>query len=86
MQKASHDVVVSTYGRGRYIMDDITPIEHGMMESSFTEPVALAAPRTAFREIRGGSARIAKNPIDFEVIDSEGALVAKLPRSRRMPA
>jgi len=86
VQKAAHDLVVSTYGRGFYIMDDITPLEQGMMESSFTEPVALAAPRGAFREPRGGRTQISfklaaapKSPIEFEVIDSKGALVAKLP-------
>ncbi len=58
VQKASHDLVVSTYGRGIYIMDDITPLEQGMMEPSFTAAAALAAPRTAFREPRGGRAQI----------------------------
>jgi photosystem II stability/assembly factor-like uncharacterized protein len=86
VQKATHDVVVSTYGRGIYIMGDITPLEQGIMESSFTESAALAAPRAAFRETRGGSAQISfklaaapKNPIEVEVDDSKGALVAKLP-------
>ena len=87
LQKAAHDVVVSTYGRGFYIMDDITPLEQGIMEPSFTEAAALAAPRTAFREPRGGRgaqisfklAAAPKSPIDFEVTDSKGALVAKLP-------
>ena len=27
VQKQSHDLVVSTYGRGLYIMEDITPLE-----------------------------------------------------------
>ncbi len=27
VQKQSHDLVVSTYGRGIYILDDITPLE-----------------------------------------------------------
>jgi photosystem II stability/assembly factor-like uncharacterized protein len=86
VQKAAHDVVVSTYGRGFYIMDDITPLEQGMMESSFTDTVALVAPRAAFREPRGGRAQISfklaaapKNQIEFEVTDSKSALVAKLP-------
>ncbi|HEX3990539.1 MAG TPA: hypothetical protein VHX39_05125, partial [Acetobacteraceae bacterium] len=86
LQKAAHDVVVSTYGRGIYIMNDITPLEQGLMEPSFTEAVALAAPRTAFREPRGGSADLSfklaaapKNPIEVDVLDAKGALVAKLP-------
>ena len=85
VQKAAHDLVVSTYGRGFYIMDDITPLEQGMMESS-AAPVALATPRAAVREPRGGRAQIAftlaavpKSPVEFEVFDSKGAPVAKLP-------
>src|SRR6202042_3435212 len=51
-----------------------------------TDTVALAAPRTAFRELRGGNADFSfklaaapKNPIEVDVLDSKGALVAKLP-------
>ncbi len=86
VQKASHDLVVSTYGRGIYIMEDITPLEQGMMEPSFTETAALAQPRTAYREARGGRAQIdfklaaaPKSPVQFEVYDSKNALVSKLP-------
>ena len=86
VQKASHDLVVSTYGRGIYIMEDITALEQGMMEPSFNEAAALAAPREAFRESRGGRAQIdfklsaaPKGPVEFEVSDAKGALVAKLP-------
>jgi photosystem II stability/assembly factor-like uncharacterized protein len=87
VQKATHDLVVSTYGRGFYIMHNITPLEQGMMEPSFTQTAALAAPRTAFRESRGGIAEIwfklaaaPKAPIDVQVMDDKGALVAKLPQ------
>ena len=86
VQKQAHDVVVSTYGRGYYIMHDITPLEQGMMEPSFTEPVSLAAPRTVFREPRSASAEISfklaavpKAPVEFELLDAKGALVSKLP-------
>jgi hypothetical protein len=86
VQKQSHDLVVSTYGRGFYIMHDITPLEQGMMEPSFTDAAALVAPRTAYREPRGGSAEISfklaavpKAPMEFEVLDSKGAVVSKLP-------
>jgi photosystem II stability/assembly factor-like uncharacterized protein len=85
VQKASHDLVVSTYGRGIYIMEDITALEQGLMEPVFTE-TSLAEPRTAFRESRGGRAQIdfklaaaPKGPVQFEVYDSKGALVSKLP-------
>ena len=49
VQKQAHDVVVSTYGRGLYIMEDITPLEQGVLEPSHTGPVTLvdAAARLA---------------------------------------
>ena len=34
VQKQAHDLVLSTYGRGIYIMEDITPLEQGVMETS----------------------------------------------------
>ena len=86
VQKASHDLVVSTYGRGIYIMEDITALEDGLMEPGFTQAAALATPREAFHEPRGGRAQIdfklaaaPKGPVQFEVLDSKGALAAKLP-------
>ena len=86
VQKQAHDLVVSTYGRGFYIMHDITPLEQGVMEPSFTAPVSLLAPGTVFREPRGANAEISfklaaapKAPVEFEVLDSKGAPVTKLP-------
>jgi photosystem II stability/assembly factor-like uncharacterized protein len=86
VQKQAHDLVVSTYGRGFYIMDDITPLEQGVMEPSFTDAAVLVAPRPAFREPRGGRAEFSfklaaapKGPVQIEVLDSKGALVNKLP-------
>ncbi len=86
VQKQSHDLVVSTYGRGFYIMHDITPLEQGMMEPGFTESAALVAPRTAFREPRGGSAELSfvlkaapAAPVEIDILDSKGVQVAKMP-------
>ena len=54
VQKQAHDVVVSTYGRGMYIMEDITPLEQGVMETADTDAgVKLVAPRPAYRIVRG---------------------------------
>jgi hypothetical protein len=85
-QKASHDLVVATYGRGIYIMHDITPLEQGMMEPSFTDPVALVAPRTVFREPKAAPAEISfklaavpSGPVELELLDSKNAQIAKLP-------
>ena len=86
VQKQAHDLVVSTYGRGIYIMEDITPLEQGAMEPSMTEPVSLIAPRPAYREPRGGRALLSfnlaaapKSPVEIEILDAKGAEVAKLP-------
>ena len=54
VQKAAHDVVLSTYGRGFHIMEDITPLEQGMMEpATDAADVRLVAPRPAYRIVRG---------------------------------
>ena len=58
VQKQYHDVVVSTYGRGFYIISDITPLEQGLMETITTAAVQLVAPRSALRDVRGGRAQI----------------------------
>ena len=86
VQKQAHDVVVSTYGRGLYIMEDITPLEQGVLEPSHTGPVTLVEPRPAWREVRGGRALVSymlaavpKSPVSIEILDAGGALVASLP-------
>ncbi len=85
-QKESHDVVVSTYGRGIFIMSDITPLEQGVMEPTFSEAAHLVAPRAAVRDVRGGRAQISyvlkaapKGSIQAEVLDAKGTVVRKLP-------
>jgi photosystem II stability/assembly factor-like uncharacterized protein len=85
-QKQYHDVVVSTYGRGIYILGDITPLEQGIQDPGFLETAHLVAPRQAIREVRGGRAQISyalkalpHNPIELEIVDAKGALVRKLP-------
>ena len=44
--------MVSTYGRGLYILDDITPLEQ-MARHRSDAPVVLFEPRTAYRFVRG---------------------------------
>ena len=55
VQKQAHDLVVSTYGRGLYIMEDITRLEQGRLEPNAA--AAASQPRPAFREARAGSAQ-----------------------------
>src|SRR5207245_2842433 len=84
VQKQFHDVVLSTYGRGFFIMEDITPLEQGIMETPATTAAAadvkLVAPRPAYRMVRGGRALMsywlkAANAVTIEILDSKGALV-----------
>ena len=84
VQKAFHDVVVSTYGRGIYVLDDITPLEQ---DTAATRDAAmhLFAPRQAYRWTQRG-----RTPINFslkatprgqaevQVLDADGKVVRDL--------
>ena len=48
VQPHFHDLVVATYGRGFYILDDLTPLEQWTPEITH-EPVALLKPRDQYR-------------------------------------
>src|SRR5581483_4332566 len=85
VQPEYHDLVVSTYGRGFFIMDDITPLEQGLMEPNAVTDAKLVAPRPAYRVVRGGQAQFsfflkapAAKPVEFEIVDAKGAVVRKL--------
>ncbi len=84
VQKQFHDLVVSTYGRGIYILDDITPLEQ-MAQGASDAPVRLFEPRSTYRFIRGGGAFLnfslktaPKDPVQIEILDAGGAVVRKL--------
>jgi hypothetical protein len=77
--------VISTYGRGLYILDDITPLEQ--MAKSHPDPAAtvLFEPRQAYRFTRGSQAffhfsvkTAPKDPIDIEILDVNGKVIRKL--------
>jgi photosystem II stability/assembly factor-like uncharacterized protein len=87
VQKQAHDVVLSTYGRGLFIMEDITPLEQGLLETAAASAdVNLVAPRPAYRIVRGQArAQLSytlkaapKGPVQFEIFDSKGVSVRKL--------
>jgi photosystem II stability/assembly factor-like uncharacterized protein len=89
VQKDFHDLVISTYGRGIYILDDITPLEQ-MAKNHSEAPVTLFEPRQNYRFTRGGQAMLTfnvktapKDPVQLEIIDSEGKLVRKLETKAR---
>ncbi len=84
VQKEFHDLVVSTYGRGLYILDDITPLEQ-MAKNHSDAAVVLFEPRPTFRFTHGGEAMLnyslkdkPKGEVEFEILDSQGKLVRKL--------
>jgi photosystem II stability/assembly factor-like uncharacterized protein len=85
VQKQTHDLAVSTYGRGIYIMEDITPLEQGFKEGGPASDPKLAEPRPAYRLVRGGSALFhyalpaaPKDPVQLEILDASGTVIRKL--------
>ncbi len=84
VQKEFHDLVVSTYGRGLYVLDDITPLEQ-LAKKRSDAAVVFFEPRSNYRFARAPVAMLnfslktaPKNPIEFEILDSQGKVVRKL--------
>ncbi|HEV2315722.1 MAG TPA: hypothetical protein VGR94_10480 [Candidatus Acidoferrales bacterium] len=84
VQKQFHDLVVSTYGRGLYILDDISPLEQ-MAKDPSDAAVRFFAPRATYRFVRGGRAILdyslksaTKQPVQIEVLDEHNNLIRKL--------
>ena len=84
VQKRFHDLVVSTYGRGLYILDDVTPLEQMAKEKSDAE-VRLFTPRSAYRFVQGGHAFLdyslkspSREPAKIEILDASGNVIRKL--------
>jgi photosystem II stability/assembly factor-like uncharacterized protein len=84
VQKNFRDVVVSTYGRGIYILDDITPLEQ-MADQAPTEAVLLYKPRSTYR-LRNGRAYVnfalkSGGPVEVKILDRNGKVVRDLKKS-----
>ncbi len=85
VQKQFHDLVVSTYGRGIYILDDISPLEQ-MATSNSDAAVRLFEPRASYRFTRFGGAPITYSlkavpkdkKIQIEILDQQGTVIRKL--------
>ncbi len=82
--QAEHDVVVSTYGRGIYVLRDITTLEQADKVVAGA-PVHIYEPRSGLRMPRSGSAELLlalaaapKDTLTVEIIDSTGAIVRTL--------
>ncbi|MGC2618167.1 MAG: hypothetical protein WA414_03945 [Acidobacteriaceae bacterium] len=84
VQKRFHDLVVSTYGRGLYILDDISPLEQ-MAKQASTDDIRFFAPRSTYRLPRSENVFLAyslksapSGPVQVEILDGKGKLVRKL--------
>jgi photosystem II stability/assembly factor-like uncharacterized protein len=83
VQKQFHDLVISTYGRGLYILDDITPLEQ-MAKNHSDAAVVLFEPRETYRFTHGGEAvlnfslKTAPKKTEIEILDSDGKVIRKL--------
>ncbi|HET7619709.1 MAG TPA: hypothetical protein VFK20_14480, partial [Vicinamibacterales bacterium] len=81
VQKRQHDVVVSTYGRGLYILDDITPLEQA--GATTTTTAKLFEPRPGTRLARNGTMQFtyalpAAGDVKVEILDGAGTVVRTL--------
>jgi photosystem II stability/assembly factor-like uncharacterized protein len=79
--KLWHDVVISTYGRGLYILKDITPLEQPV-ELKAAGAITLYRPHPGYREARSGNADITfsapirtPRPVKLEILDSAGTMI-----------
>jgi hypothetical protein len=78
-----HDVVVSTYGRGLYILGDISMLEQtGQPTAPVPTEPKLFEPRPGFRQARSGSASFVYSvaapptaPVQMEILDSAGQVI-----------
>jgi photosystem II stability/assembly factor-like uncharacterized protein len=82
-QKRFHDLVISTYGRGIYILDDISPLEQ-MAKAGQPKAPTFFAPRDTYR-LRDGKAYFTywlpadmQGEVDLTVTDSAGNAVRTL--------
>jgi photosystem II stability/assembly factor-like uncharacterized protein len=81
VQKQFHDLVISTYGRGFYILDDITPLEQMAKEPTSTS-VRFFPPRPAYRFLSGQRAYLdfalkakPKDEVKIAILDADGKIV-----------
>jgi photosystem II stability/assembly factor-like uncharacterized protein len=81
VQKTYHDVVVSTYGRGLYILPDITRLEQSDQVDG-NAAVHLYTPRPGIRFARSGRAEFLfelnaapSGPVKLEILDGGGTVI-----------
>jgi hypothetical protein len=89
VQKQYHDVVVSTYGRGLYILRDLTTLEQPD-EMAAGADAQLYKPKNGIRSARNGSASFLlalrsapSDSIRWEITDQGGAVIRRMATSGR---
>jgi hypothetical protein len=88
VQKRFHDLVVSTWGRGFYILPDVSPLEQMANDRADGKPepnVHLFDPRPSYRLSRNPTAFVnftvkqpAKEPTRVEILDASGKVIRVL--------
>jgi photosystem II stability/assembly factor-like uncharacterized protein len=73
------DLVISTHGRGFYVLDDIAPIRQYSPAVAAASPAYLFAPETAYRSTNGATIRYLVNgpvqTLSFDVLDGKGTVI-----------
>jgi photosystem II stability/assembly factor-like uncharacterized protein len=84
VQKQFHDVAISTYGRGLYVLDDITPLEQATPVTT-AAAAHLFAPRSPYRWSQRSRALInyslksnPSGPVQLQLLDADGKVVRDL--------
>ena len=88
VQKRFHDLVVSTWGRGFYILPDITPLEQMSADLAAGKPtpdVRLFDPRPTYRLARNQAVYInyalkaaPDKPVKIEILNADGSVIREL--------
>jgi hypothetical protein len=83
-QKLYHDVVISTYGRGLFVLRDITTLEQSDKVPAAADAY-LYAPRAGIRQSRRGSAEFLytlkaapRTPVRIEILDAGDTVIRSM--------
>lgn len=86
VEKRSHDVVISTYGRGIYILPDVSMLEQTGEMTPPANVTKLYTPNVGIRQARNGTATFdfslasaPSGPLTFEIDDAVGKTIRKFP-------
>ncbi|HEY7234112.1 MAG TPA: hypothetical protein VH539_08170 [Gemmatimonadaceae bacterium] len=87
--KPWNDVVVSTYGRGVFVLRDVAPLEQTGAQLA-SAGAHLFAPHPGYRQARSGHADITfslataeRAPARVQILDSTGAVIRTMPQPTR---